>query len=496
MLKQQLNFKLSQKLSPQQIQLMKLIQLPTLEFEQRISQEMEENPALEGGKEERDNEDSYEEENYDDYDDGNEIIETDINVDDYLSDDEIPNYKLSANNYSTDDEEESSQDSPHTGAADQIKRKLAQLEKEKQRLTTRKSPRLHDKNQQELSSDDEDEAPNKTAKRKLPMNKGGKGGKPPRPTKRATTAKKKTTRVKKEAPVPKTAAPRYTTIEDVCLARAWIGASEDEVVGANRTGTVYWKAVKKRFDVLYEESEAEVKQEYDWKSLNNRWNRHINLHNQLFLKYWKAAVAKSPSGTNEALWLEAAKEQYLQEEGRQFKYEECFQFLKDAPKFNGVNEIQQTEQAAANKDNRNNTAPAMAGGTPRPVGQKQAKAARRGSIGSSVDTSSSKAIEKLADTQAKLNAVLSLRDQRKTWTSLAQMCLQMGDHEGAKQYMDLLSASTAPALAPGPPSIINTSTQSPAAAAATAAVDNNDDDDDDELLSPIGGGKTTGLEEV
>ena len=53
MLKQFLNFKLSQKLSPQQIQLMKLIQLPTQAFEQRISQEMNENPALEGGKEEQ-----------------------------------------------------------------------------------------------------------------------------------------------------------------------------------------------------------------------------------------------------------------------------------------------------------------------------------------------------------------------------------------------------------------------------------------------------------
>ena len=47
MLKQYLQFKLSQKLSPQQIQLMKLIQLPTLAFEQRIKQELEENPALE-----------------------------------------------------------------------------------------------------------------------------------------------------------------------------------------------------------------------------------------------------------------------------------------------------------------------------------------------------------------------------------------------------------------------------------------------------------------
>jgi len=106
MLKQQLNFKLSQKLSPQQIQLMKLIQLPTQAFEQRISQEIEENPALEGGKDESDFEDDFNNENSDnEYDDGNETIETDINIDEYLSDDETPSYRLSANNYSPDDED-------------------------------------------------------------------------------------------------------------------------------------------------------------------------------------------------------------------------------------------------------------------------------------------------------------------------------------------------------------------------------------------------------
>lgn len=106
MLKQFLNFKLSQKLSPQQIQLMKLIQLPTQAFEQRISQEMNENPALEGGKEEAEKFDEDINDDYqDDYDDGTDVIETDINVDDYLSDDETPSYKLSANNYSADDDD-------------------------------------------------------------------------------------------------------------------------------------------------------------------------------------------------------------------------------------------------------------------------------------------------------------------------------------------------------------------------------------------------------
>ncbi|MFC0520530.1 RNA polymerase factor sigma-54 [Mesonia maritima] len=105
MLKQQLNFKLSQKLSPQQIQLMKLIQLPTQAFEQRVKQELEDNPALDSGKEKSEENEFDEEFKNDERDDDHEVIETDINVDEYLSDDEIPSYRLQANNYSKDDDE-------------------------------------------------------------------------------------------------------------------------------------------------------------------------------------------------------------------------------------------------------------------------------------------------------------------------------------------------------------------------------------------------------
>lgn len=105
MLKQYLQFKLSQKLSPQQIQLMKLIQLPTQAFEQRLKQELEENPALEGGKEENDSDYDSDLDNSDDFGDNESITAEDINVDEYLSDDEIPDYRTQANNYSADDEE-------------------------------------------------------------------------------------------------------------------------------------------------------------------------------------------------------------------------------------------------------------------------------------------------------------------------------------------------------------------------------------------------------
>lgn len=95
MLKQSLSQKLQQKLSPQQIQLMKLVQLPTLSFEQRVKEELEENPALEDvrleGKEEGEQEGDYTAEE-------NQSEGDEIDVNDYLSDDDIPEYRLKSNN--------------------------------------------------------------------------------------------------------------------------------------------------------------------------------------------------------------------------------------------------------------------------------------------------------------------------------------------------------------------------------------------------------------
>ncbi len=84
---------------------MKLIQLPTQAFEQRLKQELEENPALETGKEESSTYDEDFEDQYEGENDSEAINTEDINIDDYLSDDEIPDYRTRANNYSSDDEE-------------------------------------------------------------------------------------------------------------------------------------------------------------------------------------------------------------------------------------------------------------------------------------------------------------------------------------------------------------------------------------------------------
>lgn len=106
MLKQTLQQKLLQKLSPQQIQLMKLLQVPTMELEQRIKEEMEENPALEEG-EDREAEDSELDDEYGESESAEESTEDEFDISDYMDDDDMPSYKLSSNNSSPDDEERS-----------------------------------------------------------------------------------------------------------------------------------------------------------------------------------------------------------------------------------------------------------------------------------------------------------------------------------------------------------------------------------------------------
>lgn len=104
-LRQGLNQKLLQKLSPQQIQLMKLLQIPVANLEQRIKEELQENPALEEGPDEEEDELNDEDDEIS-TDDDEELSERedDISIEEYMVDDDIPDYKTSVNNTSPDDE--------------------------------------------------------------------------------------------------------------------------------------------------------------------------------------------------------------------------------------------------------------------------------------------------------------------------------------------------------------------------------------------------------
>ncbi len=113
MLSQRLQQKLLQKLSPQQILLMKLLQIPTVGMEQRIKQEIEDNPALEvDNSEQQDDEELFSED--DEAKDQDDTSDTELDdyktkddefdFDDYINEDDVPSYKLKTNNYTSDED--------------------------------------------------------------------------------------------------------------------------------------------------------------------------------------------------------------------------------------------------------------------------------------------------------------------------------------------------------------------------------------------------------
>lgn len=121
-LKQQLQQKQQQRLSPLQMQVIKLTELPNIELEERIKQELVDNPALEEGHDDSgDSSDAIEDNNYEESDN---ISQEDIALGDYLTEDDIPDYSLSRNNTYTearkDDIPFSSAESLHEALLDQL----------------------------------------------------------------------------------------------------------------------------------------------------------------------------------------------------------------------------------------------------------------------------------------------------------------------------------------------------------------------------------------
>jgi len=101
MLKQSLQQKLLQKLSPMQIQVIKLLEIPAAQLEQRIKKEIEENPVLELDGEGRSNEDTDEPQAKE-----SDVEKDELSIDEYIQNEDIPAYKLQARNFSKDDKHE------------------------------------------------------------------------------------------------------------------------------------------------------------------------------------------------------------------------------------------------------------------------------------------------------------------------------------------------------------------------------------------------------
>lgn len=146
-LSQSLQQKLLQKLSPQQIQLMKLLQVPTANLEERIKEELEENPALEldelNGEENSEEKDEFADtaaDNTDEYkeeeNDGSKEDYENIDISDYIQngDDDIADYKLRDDNYPDEEEKRESPFKTESSFYDTLRTQLGLLKLEEKEM--------------------------------------------------------------------------------------------------------------------------------------------------------------------------------------------------------------------------------------------------------------------------------------------------------------------------------------------------------------------------
>ena len=155
--------------------------------------------------------------------------------------------------------------------------------------------------------------------------------------KKRTTAKKKSVAVAKkkkgDGPVRQ---PYMTPAEDELLARAYVNASEDPIVGADRKGSVFWTTVQQGYTQLFKESGLVIPgvTTRTMLSLKNRFQRNISPEVQQFNHHCKICKSNNPSGHTEDDIMRLAVENFLEVEGSAFRFIDCVPILQQMPKFN------------------------------------------------------------------------------------------------------------------------------------------------------------------
>jgi hypothetical protein len=134
----------------------------------------------------------------------------------------------------------------------------------------------------------------------------------------------------------KNKAPNFHPDEDELIAKAWVSASENPVVGNGQKAATFWADVHSRYCLLQEKSESiEVNYPRSWNQIKGRFLRHIQVNVGVFNRYYKRAKDTLPSGepeTPENL-MELAMNEYASDQKKPFRFALCVPILHALPKF-------------------------------------------------------------------------------------------------------------------------------------------------------------------
>lgn len=139
-------------------------------------------------------------------------------------------------------------------------------------------------------------------------------------------------------------APNWLVDEDVILARAFVNASQNPIVGNDQKGSTFWKTVYQNFKALVENDDELVAFGRDQDACMNRFQRHMAKQTQVWNKYFREINNERPSGVPNDEWPNLATERFLEHEGYPFKFQSAALILHSMPKFNPMIDVEELDQ--------------------------------------------------------------------------------------------------------------------------------------------------------
>lgn len=276
-------------------------------------------------------------------------------------------------------------------------------------------------------------------KKKLPTNP-----KPPAPA--PTVVKRETNR-----------SSNYINEEDICLARAYINISQDNITGANQGGDRFWKHIKERFDILMNElidaqtEELEKSGEEDGEvisflnrtadSLKNRWDKAIAKDVRLFNRFYRESKTPIKSGWSEENYIDDAEYKWVVAEektgGKKFRFRHVLEILWKHPSFDPMDEQPNPD----NTQKHSEISKCQGGSMTRPIGKKQAQKLLHNSVQSSLKGSSKYEIirdasDRMTAEFAKSRKISAYKHDMESSMEMWRMAREMDDEEEAKLHYE------------------------------------------------------------
>ena len=240
------------------------------------------------------------------------------------------------------------------------------------------------------------------------------------------------------------AASKFTDEEDICICKACVSCSTDPISGAEQKGEKFWKSVHEKTCLLYnQEAEVAIQNKRPWDSIRNRFQKTLAPSVQKFNAYYKQAVEQNESGWTKEMYIEAAKNVWLQIEGKPYKHGVCTRILHQMPKYNPmIEEEEEDGKPAANPVGR-----VMGDTMERPTGTKKAKKQKILDKLDAGSVASSQALDAMARTSSELAKTMARRQQHDGLAKRAELCIKLGKEEKAMEMIQKMEEDDSKPLA-------------------------------------------------